>query len=65
MSEKNKMIHEALYKERVYAYEAAGLLGISVSTYNRMIRSELPQDQQIRIVKLIEEYAAKRSVNNG
>ena len=65
MSEKNKMIHEALYKERVYAYEAAGLLGISVSTYNRMIRSELPQDQQIRIVKLIEEYAAKRSVTNG
>lgn len=65
MSEKNKMIHEALHRNRVYAYEASFILGVSVSTYNRMIRSELPESRQKEIVKLIEDYSSKRNANNG
>ena len=63
MSEKNKMIREALQKNRVYAYEAS-ILGISVSTYNRMIREELDEAEQKRIVRLIENYAAERVKNH-
>lgn len=64
MSEKNKMIREALQKNRVYAYEASSILGISVSTYNRMIREELDEAEQKRIVRLIENYAAERVKNH-
>ena len=64
MSEKNKMIRDALSKNRVYAYEASSILGISVSTYNRLIRNELDENEQKRIVHLIEDYAAERVKNN-
>ena len=64
MSEKNTKIQKALRVNRVYAYELSSILGISVSTYNRMIREELPEAEQIRIVQLIEDYAAKRNEDN-
>lgn len=58
------MIRDALQKNRVYAYEASSILGISVSTYNRLIRNELDETEQKRIVHLIEDYAAERVKNN-
>lgn len=65
MGEKNAKIQKALRVNRVYAYELSAILGISVSTYNRMIREELPDDEQNHIVKLIEDYAAKRNEDNA
>ena len=63
MSETNKQIRDALRTNRVYAYEICKILKISVSTYNRMIREELPDEEQKRIVKLIEDFASTRGLS--
>ena len=36
-------------------WDVAKILGVSESTFYRMMRDELPEDEQKRIVKLIEE----------
>ena len=64
MSEKNPLIRSACRKYRVYGYEAAKLMGISVSTYTRLMREDLSESDQKEIVKLIEDYASRRDSDN-
>ena len=40
-------------------YELDRILGISEPTRCRMLRNELPEDEQERICRLIDEYAKK------
>ena len=56
---KNEKIREALSQNRMYAYELATLLGISEATFGRMMRKELPDEEQKRIVELIERETSK------
>lgn len=53
MKEKNPIIKTAQRKKRRYNYEVAWLLGISESTFNRMMRNELPKEEQERIANMI------------
>lgn len=55
MAKTNQIIRKAIEEKRIYAYEVADLLGVSESTYGRMMRKELPEEEQKRIAKLIKE----------
>ena len=57
---KNKAIRVALFDTGVKRYELAQLLKVSEMTMYRMLREELPQGEQDRIVKLIREYSSRR-----
>ena len=63
MNKANSKIRAALEKHHMYGYQLAHILNVSESTYSRMMRFELPEIQQRRIVKIIEEHARKE-LNN-
>ena len=65
MSKANSKIRTALEKHHMYGYQLAHILGVSESTYSRMMRFELPEIQQRRIVKIIEEHAQKEKHNEA
>lgn len=67
MSDKyNSLVRATASKHRIYMYEVAVLMGISVSTLNRDLRHEWSEEKQKRVAALIEEYAAnKRGVYDG
>jgi predicted XRE-type DNA-binding protein len=44
-----------MMENQLTQWKLARLLGVSESTVNRMIREELPEEEQDRIVRLIEE----------
>ncbi len=52
---KNEKIKIALMKSGLRQYELACIMGISETTLGRRLREELPEEEQDRIVKLIEE----------
>ncbi len=58
--EKNRIIRDAQFKKRLYGYQVAELLGISESTFTRMMRSELPKDEQKRIANVIKKAEVKQ-----
>ncbi len=68
---KNKKIRMKLLEHDLKYYQLDQILGISEPTRCRMLRNELPADEQDRICKLIEEYAQKggqdhdEAANNG
>lgn len=49
----NKIIWSAKKLKRKYWYEVADILGVSENTIIRMMRKELPLDEQKRIADLI------------
>lgn len=51
----NMSIRIAMIKYGLTQWDVAKILGVSESTFYRMIRDELPEEEQKRIVKLIEE----------
>lgn len=51
----NKKIRIALFDQNMRMFELAKLLGMSETTLYRRLRVELPEEEQDRIVKLIEE----------
>ena len=52
---KNKIIREEQEKLHLFNYQIARLLNVSESTFGRMMREELPEKEQRRIVALIRE----------
>lgn len=54
---KNVRIENALKENHMKKWELADLLGIHYSTLSVKLRHELPEAEQIRIVKLIENAA--------
>lgn len=50
----NVKLRIALIKHNMKQYELADLLSVSESKVSKMLRSELPEKEQNRIVKLIE-----------
>ena len=55
----NLKIRIKLIEKGIKYHELDKILGISEPTRCRMLRNELPDDEQDRICQLIEEYAAK------
>ena len=52
---KNILIREVKEKLHLYNYQIANILKVSESTFTRMMREELPEEEQRRIVALIRE----------
>lgn len=59
---KNLAVRTALKNKSLYLYNLADLLGVSEPTVTRLMRRELPEEEQKRIVCLIEE---KGGMDNG
>lgn len=57
----NLKIRRKMASEMLKYYQLDQILGISEATRCRMLRNELPEEDQDRICKLIEEYV----VNGG
>lgn len=49
------------YNKRIWWL--AKILGTSEATMSRRLRNELPEDEQIRIIQLIEEKAGEKHDN--
>lgn len=54
---KNVLIHDARKKAGLTQWEVAELAGYREDSFSRKMRHELPEDEQKRIVKLIENNA--------
>lgn len=50
---KNKIIRDAQYQKRIFGYQTAEILGISVSTFTRLMRKEQPEELQKEIAEMI------------
>jgi hypothetical protein len=57
--QQNKAIRTALKKNGLFTYDLGDILGVSEATVIRMMRRELPQDEQDRIISLIEKEGVK------
>ena len=55
----NMMIRKVMREHGLYQYQLADILNVNEGTICRWFRHELPEDEQKRIVSLIEEKAAK------
>lgn len=61
---RNKKIRDAMSTYNVYVWELADLLEVAESTMYRMLRHELPEQEQDKIVGLITDYGRKKQ-NDG
>ena len=55
----NTRIRNALFQNNTKYWQLARIMGVSEATLSRRLRDELPDDEQARIVRLIEREAAK------
>lgn len=53
----NDRIRVSLFIHKMKQWELAKLLGIGENTLIRRLREELPEDEQNRIIKVIEDSA--------
>lgn len=53
----NIRIRQALASKMMKYYQLDEILGVSEATRCRMLRTELPEEEQNRIIQLIEEKA--------
>lgn len=55
----NSRVRNALFQNDFKYWQLARIMEISEATLSRKLRTELPVDEQDRIVRLIEEEAKK------
>lgn len=60
----NLKIRIKLIEEDLKYHQLDKILGISEPTRCRMLRNELPVEEQDRICKLIDEYVAKEDLGH-
>ena len=56
----NIKIRQALASKMMKYYQLDEILGVSEATRCRMLRTELPEEEQNRIIHLIEEKAGEQ-----
>lgn len=61
----NYHIREAAEKNHLYLWQVAAIMGISYSGFMQKMRCEWSEEEQLAVVKLIEDYAAKKVNGNG
>ena len=61
----NSKIRDKLNEKGMRYYQMDQLLGISEATRVRMLRNELPEAEQDRICRLIDEYAERGGADHG
>lgn len=57
---KNEIIRDAARKTNVMLWQIAERLGINDGNFSRRLRHELPEDEQQRILQIINDLAAER-----
>jgi len=57
---KNKIIRIEAQERKVRLWQIAEKLGIAEATFSRKLRKELPDDEQERILEIIEQIAAEQ-----
>ena len=55
----NQIIRDAMSRYSMYQYQVAEILGLNEGTVCRMMRKEIPEEEQRRIVSMIEEHVSK------
>ena len=60
MSNTNMKIRSAKKEKNIFQWQLAELLGVSEATFTRMMRRELPEDEQEKIVSLIKAESETR-----
>lgn len=55
----NKTIRNAIVASGIHQWELADALGVHESTLSKKLRHELPDDEQARILGVIEEMGGK------
>lgn len=63
MEKRNAIIREVLEKKNLPLWYLGTVLRRSESSITRMMREELPKEEQIRIAKLIEKETIQREGN--
>lgn len=58
---KNQEIRQAALRKGVRMWQIAEALGVHENTFSRRLRSELPQDEQERILSIIDELSKGES----
>lgn len=61
---KNQKIRIALIAAGLHMYDLADILQVSEASVTRMMRKELPEDEQDRITELIRQEGVRRNGNN-
>ena len=57
---KNKRIRIKLVERELTQYDLAKLLGVSETTVYRRLRDELPEEEQDRIINMIEKSGGEK-----
>lgn len=60
----NQIIRDALSKHQIKQWELAEILQINEFSLSRKLRHELPEDEQKRIVAIIEDHCRKEADTN-
>lgn len=63
-NEANEAVRSTLRIQNKKQWELARALGIAEATLSRKLRTELPVEEQMEMVKLIEKIAAERGDAN-
>ena len=61
----NEHVRAAAEKNNVRMWEIAARLGISEPQFFRWLRFEFDEDRKQKVLSVIEEIAAERSIGNG
>ncbi len=56
----NLKIRIALLENGIKQWELAKMLGVSEMTIVRRLRNELPEEEQARYIRMIENYSGER-----
>ena len=60
----NSRVRNALFQNDLKYWQLARILGVSEATLSRKLRTELPADEQDRIVRMIEKEAKRNEQAN-
>lgn len=55
----NRKVRAALFEAGLKQYELAEILGVSEARVSTMLRREMPEETQARIVSVIEKHEAE------
>ena len=61
----NLKIRRKMASEMLKYYQLDQILGISEATRCRMLRKELPEEEQDRICRLIDDFLSNGGLNHG
>lgn len=61
----NIPVRNAAEKNNLYLYEVADIMGLSYSAFMQRIRKEWSEDEQQRVIRLIEGYVSRKGSDHG